>query len=431
MYVKMYFHSVFSFLLTLKWIFMPSNLFTSKCSRYPSTRRILFSRIGICLLIASSLISSGLPSPLYPIYQKAFQLSNLWVNLLFSAYAVGVLLAMMLAVFFGDRFKDRRQLLVTGAGFILVSATTMALATSPSALICGRLLSGIATGLLLGSANAALLELHPSHDARATATLTTINFTLGSAIGPLISGFFIHLHLYPTTVSFIAIIIITLIAIPLMLITKVPVQVASSTPIKSATSEQKSPFLSLPFLIAMCTLIIGWSVGSVFMSAGQFFTRDLAGVHNILIAASLLTAFQVVAGGGQLLSNQFHQQTAIAVGIVLCIGGQIAMCLFAIHGVKIPYEISSVVAGFGYGIAFVGATALVNHTAPPSKRAGYISAYYVMGYVFGNALPAVIVGAITDALGLRIAIILFTSWLTLLTIVLFYVMNQYRTLQQS
>lgn len=175
------------------------------------------------MVILASLTSSGLPSPLYAIYQAELGLTNTWVNILFSAYAVGVMLTLIVMMLWGDRVTDRRQIILGSALLLICSALCLLFAQNIGFLILGRFISGIATGSLLGSANAALLELDKGRSPKSIAILSTLSFTGGSALGPMLSGYFIKAEFYPTVIPYIVLIVLAIIAIPLFMLTAIPV----------------------------------------------------------------------------------------------------------------------------------------------------------------------------------------------------------------
>lgn len=396
---------------------MKSALAFSAPNQLSSAPKSTASKIGICMVILASLTSSGLPSPLYAIYQAELGLTNTWVNILFSAYAVGVMLTLIVMMLWGDRVTDRRQIILGSALLLICSALCLLFAQNIGFLILGRFISGIATGSLLGSANAALLELDKGRSPKSIAILSTLSFTGGSALGPMLSGYFIKAEFYPTVIPYIVLIVLAIIAIPLFMLTAIPV----APKIKEDSGQSSwsiDPYFSIPFAVSALTLVSGWAVGSVFMSSGQLFTSQLAKVNDVFLAASLITTFQLSAGIGQVLGSRFNQTSSIIVGAIIFSGAQALMCFFALHAMTVPYSISSMFVGFGYGIAFVGATGNINKHAPAEQRAGYISAYYIIGYIFGNAVPAVSVGALIDEFSLTTSILTFTLWISFVAIVL-------------
>ena len=228
----------------------PTCSFFPLISEYHPERKQTLSKIGICLIILASLASSGLPSPLYAVYQKQFLLSNFWVNILFSAYAIGVLVTLLAIMAFGDKVTDRRQIILFSGFLLIISALCLIFSENIWQLITGRFISGIATGSLLGSANAALLELNKHKDPRITAILSTLSFTCGSALGPMLSGFFIKLSFYPTTLPYVCLITLTMIAIPLIMLTKIPVhQHETITRETEKSSSSLKLYFSPPFIV--------------------------------------------------------------------------------------------------------------------------------------------------------------------------------------
>ncbi|MCR8718353.1 MFS transporter [Pseudomonas syringae] len=350
--------------------------------------------------MVAALMGSTLSSPLYPLYQSQWSLTSLWVNALFAAYAVGVVFSLTMMTRFGDRLKDRRIAIAVALFLIILGAVVMAFAPSATVLMAGRIVAGLGTGTLLGSASAALLELHPKGDVRMTALQSTIAFTLGSAGGPLLSGYFIHINLWPEHAPYLVIMALAVISMLGALSTPLPVARKPNDLLQSRTHKRPTNDQSF-LIIATLTLVFGWCIGSVFMVSGPKVALELAGVSSTFVAASLIGGFQLSAGLGQLLGRSLYQSTAVMAGTLIALISHIGMGLFAISGMTLLFEISCVTAGLGYGISFVGATGLINRISRPEERVRLISMYYVTGYLFGNAAPTVIFGACIDAFGLK------------------------------
>jgi predicted MFS family arabinose efflux permease len=67
---------------------------------------------------------------------------------------------------------------------------------------------------------------------------------------------------------------------------------------------------------------------------------------------------------------------------------------------SVLYLIGSVVAGAGFGVAFVGGLSALVVAIPPEHRAAVMSAFYIVAY--GSlSVPAVLAGAVVDQLGLQ------------------------------
>ncbi|MFD1383541.1 MFS transporter [Rhodanobacter aciditrophus] len=381
----------------------------------------LLTRIGACLAVCAALMSSGLPSPLYTHYQLLFDLSSSSISAIFSAYAVGVLSALLLNIKISRYIRNRKYLLLSGSLILIVSNIVLALASNEAALYLGRYLSGIATGTLLGAAAATLLELHPKKNPRATAVQSTVAFTLGSALGPVISGVFIQYDLSPLFWSYWVIILVALCSIPLFLLTDQWITPPKATQKSTSPTLKTRPFhLSPLFFISGLTLIIGWSVGSVLMAVGTKIAIEQVGISSALLAAALLMGFQLSAGIGQLLSGYITPKMSVTSGIALTISALALINLFSIFHAAIGFSLSVFICGFGYGISFVGATGLINQNSPNKELANNISRYYFIGYIFGNAFPAMLVGLLMDQFETSISIGLLSVWLLSITAILYF-----------
>jgi len=140
-----------------------------------------FAAVGMLLATAFGL--STLITPLYMIYQKAFGFSQITLTLIYAAYAIGNIAALL---FFG-RASDRAGRRVTALSAIvllLLAALVFLFARGIAWLYIGRILSGLGIGLASGTGNAWLAELVKG---RAAIIGTSTNF-LGLGVAALLSG---------------------------------------------------------------------------------------------------------------------------------------------------------------------------------------------------------------------------------------------------
>ena len=117
----------------------------------------------VAAVIALSLIASGTPSPLYETYRVLWGFSPAVLTLVYATYAFGVLAALLLAGSVSDRV-GRRPVLLVSLGVLMGTTLIFMAAQSVAWLFVARGIQGVATGLALGAASAALLDLHPRRD---------------------------------------------------------------------------------------------------------------------------------------------------------------------------------------------------------------------------------------------------------------------------
>ena len=111
--------------------------------------RLAFAGVAFAFLV--TMLGTTLPTPLYPGYQTAFGFSQLIITVIFAAYAVGVIAALLVAGRWSDQL-GRRPLLFAGLTAAALSDLVFLGAEGLSSLLAGRVLSGMSAGIFTGTA---------------------------------------------------------------------------------------------------------------------------------------------------------------------------------------------------------------------------------------------------------------------------------------
>src|SRR5688572_15358666 len=136
-------------------------LSTSVEPRRTLTPRLAYAHVAA--VIGLALFASGTPSPLYGTYAELWGFSPVVLTLVYATYAFGVLTSLVLAGRLSDEV-GRRPVLIAALATLLLTTVLFMLADSVVWLFVARGLQGLATGLALSAAAAALLDLHPRRD---------------------------------------------------------------------------------------------------------------------------------------------------------------------------------------------------------------------------------------------------------------------------
>jgi len=130
------------------------------------------------------MLGTTLPTPLYVLYQEQYQFTSVLITVIFAVYALGVLAALLVFGRVSDHFGRRPVLL---AALLLACASTLlfVFAQNVAMLLAGRVLSGLGTGLLTGTATAGLAELEPTGSQQRAARVATAANMGGLGLGPL------------------------------------------------------------------------------------------------------------------------------------------------------------------------------------------------------------------------------------------------------
>src|SRR5262245_47031602 len=133
---------------------------------------------------------STAPSALYGIYARQDGLSAISITLVYSVYAAGILVSLLLVGHVSDWY-GRRAVLVPAMVTALLATWIFAGSSSLPALIVGRVLTGLAVGAALAAATALLADLDSRPGAVATRRsqiVGTMANVGGLALGPLVAG---------------------------------------------------------------------------------------------------------------------------------------------------------------------------------------------------------------------------------------------------
>ena len=166
----------------------------------------------VTAVIGLALFASVTPSPLYREYASLWQLTSVSVTLVYATYAVGVLIALVLAGSISDRI-GRKPVLMASLSLLAVSTLLYVVASSVAWLFAARGLQGLATGTALGAASAAMLELHPRSDAAAVGITNAVTSAGGIASGILISSILVQSGWEPRVLPYIVLLVLLVVAL--------------------------------------------------------------------------------------------------------------------------------------------------------------------------------------------------------------------------
>jgi MFS family permease len=151
-------------------------------------------RTGFWLIagaFAPAMAFSAAPAPIYTRYETRDRFGPFTVTLVFAAYAVGVVLSLLLAGHVSDWLGRRRMLLTAFAVLVTAAAVFLAWPELPG-LFIARFLTGLGIGIISPAATAHLHELNTGHRPDSghsrSAVVSSIANVGGLGVGPLITG---------------------------------------------------------------------------------------------------------------------------------------------------------------------------------------------------------------------------------------------------
>jgi MFS family permease len=372
-------------------------------------RRVLPQRTAYTLaaaMIGLCLFGSVVPSPLYPLYAAAWHFSALTVTLIYATYAFGVLAALLLAGRVSDRI-GRRPVLLTSVGGLMVAWLLFIAAQSTAWLFVARGLQGLATGAALSAASAALLDLHWRHDPVGAGLANAVASCAGLGVGLLISSALVQAGPAPRTLPFVLLLMLS--AVALGGVYWMPEPVARRGRFRLTPQRPGVPAgIRHPFLLASLAVLGSWSIGGLFFSIGDQLAAHLLNTTNVVLASLAGVLLTLPAAVSQLVGHRLRPWLGASGGSAALTVGLVMVVIATAADSSALFLAGILVAGLGFGAAFLGGLRQLTAVIPAEHRAAVMSAFYLVAYS-SLSVPAVIAGLVVAHLGLQVTFEVFGS----------------------
>jgi MFS family permease len=370
---------------------------------------------AVAILLAAAFGLSTLLTPLYIIYKQAFGFSQVTLTLIYAAYVIGNIAALLFLGGVSDRV-GRRLTALPAIAILIVAALVLLFANGVAALYAGRVLTGLGIGMASGTGNAWLADLvGTGHKTRAATIGTSTNF-LGLGLAPLLSGLLAQYAPWPLHLSFVVYLVILGVTAVLIWFTQESVRPQGKTrldfrPKLSVPAGVRAQFVApaitgfglmalIGFYSALMPVILSndLHIGSHAAAGGLFF--ELTIVVVVVIVATHALDSRIA-----MLSSLALMIPAAAATVAAQVMASFAVMLTA-----------TACVGVATGLGYRGSLQVVNQIAPEDKRAAVVSSYFVCCFT-GNALPVIGVGVLSTLSNPAIASIAFAVMIAIFALV--------------
>lgn len=356
---------------------------------------------GFSLLVF--LAASAAPTPLYRLYQQHWHFATPWLTAIFAVYA----LALLLALLFGARLSDhlgRRPTIALAIALDLLAMVLFLCADATVWLVWARVVQGLATGLATAAIGAALLDL----DRHRGAAINSVGPMLGMATGAL--GSTAVLQWLPAPLRSIYAVLAVALLLALVLTWRTP-ETAACRPGALASLR---PRLQVPapirraFLAVSPVNIAVWMLGGFYLSlmpslAVQTLHAATPWLGGGVVAVLTLTAALAIRGALSLSPLK-----VLVAGATLLLAGDLGLRWAADASRGGGLLAASLLAGAGFGTAFLGAVRSVLSRAEAHERSQLMGVFYIESYL-ASSLPAMALGWVVQRHGLLPALHLYTD----------------------
>ena len=358
------------------------------------------------------------PTPLWPIYQTRDHFGATTVTVAFAVMVVGAAASFRLLGHLSDRL-GRRRIIVPALLVGILSALVLASWPDLPGLIIGRLLTGVAVGLMASTATAYLTDLYsearPSEVGSPFPGLVATAANLGGlSLGPLVAGALAQWAPAPVHTAYIVFggLMVILLALVLTSPETVDLELADQArPVRFAVR----PGQLTVFGAAAAVGFFAFAVMGLFSSLGAIIVRGQLGITSYFVAGlAPFTAFAASAVA-QIALGKVAQAKILSTGTVLFPIGLVLTAVSLYHPALWLALTAAGLAGAGAGLLFKSAVTQTVIAADPASRAGVLAAFFVIAYI-GMGLPSIAFSLFIQHFALKPSMIGFAIVLSVGTI---------------
>ncbi|MFB7379304.1 MFS transporter [Kitasatospora purpeofusca] len=379
---------------------------------------------AVALAFWVTMAGTTVPTPLYPLYQRAFGFSTFTVTVVFAVYALGVVAGLLTLGRLSDRI-GRRPVVLAALLLAAAAATLFELADSLPWLLAARVLSGLGAALVTGAATAALLDLAPpEHRLRAQTVALAANMG-GLAGGTLLAGALAEWADAPLRLPWTVTLVLTgtallgLLAVPETVPAEVRRAGRTGGPALGARARFRTPHvppgIRPAFLRAALTGGAGFAVTGVLTAVSGLFLATVLDLHNHALTGLVVALAFLSTAVGQLLVRVLPPARALPLA---CAGLVLAAALVAgalLGGTLPPLLLGACVNGLATGTAIGTGLGTVNGGVEPHRRGEAVSAFFAVLFTM-LSVPVIGVGVLVRATGLRTAGVTFSAAVAVLAL---------------
>ena len=360
-----------------------------------------------------------LPTPLWPLYAALDGLNSTLVTVAFAVTVVGTLAGLTSFGHLSDRF-GRRRIIVPALVVGVAAAVVMLIWPAYPGLLLGRVLTGLAVGLVASTATTYLSDLYraarpSSSRPRFASTVASIAVLGGLSLGPLVSGAIAQWGGAPLATPYLFFIVAMTVGIVAVLASPETVDPHAYR----AHPGQRFRLLGgqrLAFVGASAVAFCSFGGFGVLLSLGSLIVQSELHVTAPVIWGFAAFVALGVSAISQIALGALPPRWMLGLGTSAVAAGFLVIIVGLFHPSLTLFLIGAGIAGAGLGLLFKSALAVAVATADPPSRAGVIAVFFTITYL-GQGLPPVLLAFATSFVSAQVGLCGFAIAIVVVTLV--------------
>ncbi|WP_084124639.1 MFS transporter [Demequina sp. NBRC 110054] len=366
-------------------------------------------------VLAVVMMGTTMPTPLYPLYEDRFGFGSATTTVLYAIYAAGVIASLVLFGTLSD-VLGRRPLLLAGLVLSVASAAVFFASDALWPLFVGRVLSGLAAGILTATGTVVVLENAPEGKSRLAASLATASNIGGLGLGMLMAGAVAQVASSPLRAPFV--VHAMLLVIGVVALWQVRERGRRPDAPRGLRLPRLHPEVRGLFATASVGAVAGFAVSGIFAALLPNFMGSVLDVSAPAVMGFVTFLFFGASAVAQISLKRRSDRSLVRIGAVAL---AVSMVLFvvALAATSLPLLLaSSALGGAGQGLLFMAGMRAVTGATPPDSRTQVTTAYFLVSYL-SISVPVIAAGALSTAVGLTWTGIVFAVLLGVVALAAF------------
>jgi hypothetical protein len=365
-------------------------------------RRAALPRAAAFWLVAGAFFllffAAAAPSPLYGVYQAQWRFSAATLTAVFAAYALLLLVTLLVFGSVSD-YLGRRRVILAGLAMGAGACGLFLAADGVGLLFAARAMSGAAVGTATSALAAALIDLQPE-GSRHAPVVTTAASMLGLAAGGLGTSALVQYGPAPThLVWWLLLGAFTVAAVAVLALPETAPGrpgVLASLRLRAAVPRQARG----TFAMALPCLIAVWMISGFYLSLGPSLAAQVLRSPDLLWGGLVIFLLAGIGAATTVVFRGASGHTAMLAGCLALLAGAVVTLAAIEMTSAAAFLAGTAVAGAGFGTAMLGAFRAISALAAPGQRASLIAAYFIVSYA-AFSIPVVAAGVATTHVGLH------------------------------